>query len=66
MVEMRLVRCRTRESMLALYGSAGMEIDGCRMLVRSLLDVSLGLVALLLSASSSRTAGYGCSAEGKK
>jgi len=34
-----------------------MEMDECRMLARSLLDVSLGLVALLLSASSSRTAG---------
>jgi len=67
MVEMRLVRCRTRESMLALEGWGGiMEMEGCRMLERSLLDVSLGLPPVLLSLSSSRTAGYGESGEGKK
>jgi hypothetical protein len=59
--EKRLVRRRTRESMLTLYGST--DMDAWRTLLWSaLLDVSL-VPAAVVSSSSSRADGYGDTGE---
>lgn len=54
MPEKRLVRRRTRDIMLTLYGS---DSDACRTLLTSALEESLGVATL--ASSSSREMGYG-------